>query len=62
MSEEKTYTESEAQRFFAVRYNGTTWDLLEKPDRTKADDELMVHTAHASCCHWLAAGTGWSVW
>jgi len=58
MSEEKTYTESEAQRFFAVRFHGKVWELLEKPDRTKQEDELMIHTAHASCCHWLTAGTG----
>jgi len=58
MAEEKKYTESEAQRFFAIHYNGKTWDLLEKPNRTKEEDELMVYTAHASCCHWLTAGTG----
>jgi hypothetical protein len=58
MAEEKKYTESEAQRFFAIHYNGKTWALLEKPNRTKEEDELMVYTAHASCCHWLVAGTG----
>jgi tetratricopeptide (TPR) repeat protein len=58
MSEEKTYTELEAHRFFAVRFHGKAWELLEKPDRTKQEDELMIHTAHASCCHWLTAGTG----
>ena len=58
MSEQKTYTESEAQRFFAIHYHGKTWELLEKPNRTKEEDEQMVHAAHASCCHWLAAGTG----
>ena len=58
MTEEKKYTESEAHRFFAIHYNGKTWDLLEKPDRTKEEDELMVYTAFASCCHWLKAGTG----
>ena len=58
MSEEKTYTESEADLYFAKRFNGKTWELLEKQDRTKQEDELMIHSAHASCCHWLAAGTG----
>jgi hypothetical protein len=56
--EEKTYTEAEAHRFFAIDYNGKTWDLLDKADRTADDDELMVHSAHASCRHWLVAGTG----
>ena len=41
MSEEKTYSESEAQRLFAVRFHGKVWELLEKPDRTKQEDELM---------------------
>jgi hypothetical protein len=58
MSEEKRYTEAEAHRFFAVHYHGETWKLLEKPDRTRQEDELMIYTAHTSCCHWLKAGTG----
>ncbi len=58
MSDQKTYTESEAQRFFAIHLHGKTWELLEKPDRTPEDDEMMVYTAFASCCHWRAAGTG----
>ena len=57
MSEEKQYTAAEAHRFFAIEFNGQTWNLLEKEDRTRADDELMIHCAHASCRHWLEAGT-----
>jgi tetratricopeptide (TPR) repeat protein len=57
MSEE-TYTEAEAHRFFAIQFNGQTWDLLDKPERSKEEDELMVYSAHASCRHWLEAGTG----
>ena len=57
MSEE-TYTEAEAHRFFANQLNGQTWDLLDKTERTKEEDELMVYAAHASCRHWLEAGTG----
>ncbi len=58
MSEEKTYTESEAHRHFAAKLNGEVWGLLEKTDRTRAEEEIMIHSAHASCRHWLAAGTG----
>lgn len=58
MSEEKTYTEPEAHRLFAAKLNGEVWDLLEKADRSRAEDELMLHAAHASCCHWLKVGTG----
>ena len=58
MSEKKTYTEEEAHRHFAASLNGEVWTLLGKPDRSQAEDELMIHTAHASCCHWLKVGTG----
>jgi tetratricopeptide (TPR) repeat protein len=33
------------------------WKFLEKPDRTKADDETMVHAAHASRFYWGESGT-----
>jgi hypothetical protein len=58
MSDEKTYTEQEAHRHFAASLNGEVWTLLGKPDRSQAEDERMIHTAHASCCHWLKVGTG----
>ena len=58
MSDEERYTEQEAHRLFAANFNGEVWGLLEKPDRSQAEEELMVHTAHASCCHWLKVGTG----
>ncbi len=37
-------------------FNGT-WDLLDKPDRTREEDMLMLHTAHASRFHWSYCGT-----
>jgi hypothetical protein len=58
MDENKTYSEAEAHRHFAVKFNGMTWALLDKADRTAADDELMLYSAIASCRHWLEAGTG----
>ena len=33
------------------------WELLEQPDRTTADDEELVHAAHASRWFWIANGT-----
>jgi len=33
------------------------WELLDKPDRGVADDDEMVHAAHASRHHWGAVGT-----
>ncbi len=32
------------------------WALLEKPDRTEDDDEMMVHTCHAMYLHWSKVG------
>jgi hypothetical protein len=29
-----------------------TWRLMEREDRTRADDDRMIHTAHASRYHW----------
>lgn len=45
-----------AQRWFAVECNNAAWDLLEKPARTADETERMLHAAHASVHHWLAAG------
>lgn len=58
MSEEKSYTEAEAQLHFAKGFNGKTWELLDKRERTQKENELMVDYAHASLAHWRAAGTG----
>jgi len=32
------------------------WTLLEKPDRTQDEDDLMAHAAHASAYHWRQVG------
>lgn len=57
MTDEKTYTEEEAHRFFGGQLNGAVWQLLEKADRSEAEDEIMVHAAHGSLYHWLQVGT-----
>ena len=57
MNEEQKYSEAEADRLFAIKHNGLTWDLLEKTDRTPDEDALMIHAAHSSCIHWLQVGT-----
>ena len=57
MNEQDCYTIDEAQLLFAKRTNGRVWELLDKPTRTQAEDEEMLHAAHASLYHWLHAGT-----
>ena len=40
----------------AVDLFNFTWTLIDKPDRTPVDDDLMIHSAHASRYHWSIAG------
>jgi len=58
MKDEKTYTLEDAHQYFAKMLNGKVWELLQKTERSKSEDELMIYAAHASCYHWLNAGTG----
>jgi hypothetical protein len=57
MSEEKTYTISQAQLHFAIDFHGKTWEMLEKKDRTPDDELRMLDYAHASLAHWRTAGS-----
>jgi hypothetical protein len=41
-----------AHRYFSAYCFNRTWDLLEKPDRTPADDEEMIQSCLASLWHW----------
>ena len=57
MSEEKTFTKAAAHLHFAKQFTGKIWELLEKPERTLEEDELLVDYTHASLTHWRVAGT-----
>jgi hypothetical protein len=56
MAEEKTFTLTQAHYHFAVDFHGKTWELLDKADRTREEDERMLDFAHASLAHWRTAG------
>ncbi|MBT3388794.1 MAG: hypothetical protein HN413_00130 [Chloroflexi bacterium] len=43
-------------RKFAVDCFNQTWDLLDKPDRSKEEDLQMIRTAHTSRYHWGQIG------
>jgi hypothetical protein len=43
-------------RELAVELFNSTWDLLDRTDRTPVEDLEMVHRAHASRYHWGVAG------
>ncbi len=49
-------TQGDLRRRAADLFN-IVWRLLEKTDRTRSDDETMVHAAHASRFYWGEAGS-----
>ena len=44
--------ETDAHRRIAVELFNHVWALLETDDRTREQDEEMIHAAHASRWHW----------
>lgn len=48
--------EMEFHKKMAVELFNATWDLMDKKDRTKEDNDAMIHSAHASRYH---CGFGW---
>jgi DNA-binding transcriptional MerR regulator len=48
-------TPEEERRLAADLFNHT-WELLETPDRSGAQDDRMIHAAHASRFHWDRVG------
>jgi len=39
-------------RLLAAQLFNETWRLMNLAERTRPDDDRMIHTAHASRCHW----------
>ena len=56
MAEEKKYIEKECHQKFAVDLFNFVWSLIDKKDRTRGEDDKMIHAAHASCFHWSVIG------
>lgn len=48
--------EPEDERKLAASLYNDTWTLMEKDDRTREDDEAMLHMTHASAHHWRRVG------
>jgi hypothetical protein len=44
------------ERRLATRLFNRVWELLERADRTRDEDDEMIHAAHASRYHWGGAG------
>jgi hypothetical protein len=47
----------DGERRLAAALFNATWALMEKEDRTPAEDDRMIHGAHASRYHWEQVGT-----
>jgi DNA-binding transcriptional MerR regulator len=45
------------QRQLGVDLYNSTWALIEKPDRTAAETDELIHRAHASRWHWARVGS-----
>lgn len=48
--------ELSTRRQLAIGLYNFTWTLLEKPDRSAEETDLMIHGAHASRYHWEMVG------
>jgi hypothetical protein len=49
--------EPEEHRQLGVDLYNEAWKLMRRTDRAPADDDEMLHCAHASAYHWLQVGT-----
>ena len=47
------YDEALAHKYFSVQCFNQAWDLIDKADRTPAEDRLMEALSQASIYHWL---------
>lgn len=56
MTEKSKFSEEEHKKFAVGLFN-LAWSLLNKKDRTKEEDDKMIHAAHASRFHWGEIGT-----
>ncbi len=57
MTDEHEEITMEAHKKLAGETFNLTWDLMDRKDRSPADDDLMVHAAHTSRFHWGKVGT-----
>lgn len=48
---------NDIHRTFGKEFFNYVWELLDKPQRSKQEDDAMLHAAHASRFHWGKAGT-----
>jgi hypothetical protein len=47
----------EEHKKFAINLFNFTWSLIDKKDRTREEEDKMIHAAHASRYHWGEIGS-----
>ena len=52
-----SHAANESHRRLAAELFNEVWTLLDRPDRTPADDDRMLHAAHASRYLWGEVGS-----
>ena len=57
MPTEDKLTLHDAHLKFAKEANGKAWQLLEKPERSPAEDDELLEAVYASNYHWRSVGT-----
>jgi hypothetical protein len=50
--------QTDIHRKLAVDLFNQVWTLLQNPQRTRIEDDQMLHAAHASRYHWGVVGSG----
>lgn len=55
MTEAMTEVDGATHRALGVALYNHVWAMLGKPDRTPAETDEMIHSAHASRFHWSRA-------
>ena len=53
MSEILKPDRSSDNQYYSKEFFNSTWDLIDKAERTPREIEKMIHLSHASLCHWL---------
>ncbi|HEY3741930.1 MAG TPA: hypothetical protein VGL53_18895 [Bryobacteraceae bacterium] len=57
MNDQPTAEAVAIHRKLAAQFFNGAWTLIDKADRTPAEDLRMIHMAHASRMHWELVGT-----
>jgi hypothetical protein len=57
MKGDKKYSEKEWHKKQSVELFNLVWRFLDKKERTKEEEDKMIHAAHASRFHWGEIGT-----